>query len=302
MKDPILTSAHPGGLHHTVVKFSSTGADDVVTVQLFYTANTKYFFQTPTSGESLGIESLLRLRGVQYVQVKVTLLGDTGQAFADISRTLIETITADGRTTNLTSTYLYNWLTSLWVSLKTHFIAAMTRNVEAKTAWDACKSLYLTSDAAYAPSPYTLTYSCPDSPPQALAVTYPNILSANTPSSIPPFQVHGPSTFPFSDLPLGDPSRAYLSQAFATIIYPRPGTLVLADGPVLLIADAGLQTSSSHTFVWYISGLPALRGSQIPATFKNDGYTNITVPLTLLVTNNLTGVSSADISYVIVQP
>jgi len=279
MIDPILSSAHPGGFHFTVAQFSSTGEDDVVTVCLYYAATTSKFFSAPISGRSLTTTELLNLRGVQWVQIQVTILGDTGQSFADVSNTLIDTLTEQERTTNLTPTVLYNWLVSVWASYKTYFVAALKRQ-----------------------KPYTLSLTCPMEPPDSLNITYPNILTANTPATIPPFQVYLPSSLSFSDLPLGDPATSYLSQSTASIVYPTPGTTLLSDTAVTLVCDPGKQTISDHTFTWYISGQSAKVGQQISASFTNSTTYDTKVPIVLLVTNTLTGVSAIAQTYVVVQP
>ena len=277
MPDPILTNANPGGLSFTIATFSNSGLDTTITIKLLYSMNTAAFYQTPTSGRSLSQTELQTLRGYGWTQVELDLYGDYGSTFVGITQAHLTTLANQGRTTKLSYSNLYNWLCVAWPSLRSYFIQSSANS-----------------------TPYTISLLCPNSAPPALNVTYPSDISLNIPASIPLLQVYTPFQVPFSNLADTDPAGTYATQAKATINYPTPGTIITLGSPLMLIADPGLQATTTHKFTWYFPGAPALTGLQVNTAFTATASSY--VPITLMVTNMSTGVSDAEVTYVIVNP
>lgn len=280
MTNALLTDANPGGLNLTIATFTYGGVGDTLLVKLMHSVNTAKFFTLPNpgAGYTLTDTQIATLKGYRWTQVELALSGDFAGTFTGLARAHVATLASQGRATQLTTASLFNWLTTIWPSIKTYFI-----------------------DSSLKSNPFTISLVCPQDAPPALVVNYPDNVSLDKPASIPRLQVYAPAEIPFSSIPLADQSTAHLYHAYAAINYPTPGTHVISGTPLMLIADPGLQVTTSHSFTWYSPGAPAQRGPQVSTAFYAFG-SSVCVPITLLVTNLATGISDATVSYLIVDP
>ena len=341
MTDPLLTDANPGGTNLTIASFSNNGKSNVITIKLLHSLDTSKFFQRPTSAvgplivqdpvqtylnsmvdysnapsitasvsdssnyslqvstkqqwlqekytEALAFAAnnpvsnigdntaLLTYEGCEWTQTEVSVYSDYGSTFVGLARAYLEALTAQNRVTQLTATNLFQWLSQVWLGVRSYFINNITNGI-----------------------PFQISILCPSPGPAPLVVQYSDALSLVIPATIPKLQIAGPLDIPFSSIP--ESAAPALTQAFATINYPTPGTEVISGNPIMLIADPGSQAATTHKFTWYFLNSPALSGPQVSAVFTNTTDNPINIPVTLLVTNILTGLSAATVSYVIVEP
>ena len=274
--DAILTNANPGGLSFTSVTFSNSGLDSIISVKLLHSMKTREFFRMLPGETPLQAE---HRKGFGYTKADVSILGDYGFTFASLAKTHVDLLASQGRTTNLTKQNLFDWLMSIWPSLRTYFVNSIRRE-----------------------DPYSISLLCPYPAPVPIVAEFSDIVSPEAPAFTPPLQIHTPRSVPFSDLAIADSAQAHVTHAQALIRYPAQGAHVLAGEPTILMAEQGNQVSSTHTFTWFFLGKPSIVGIQVRAIFENTTGSPINVPVTLLVTNKTTGISDAIVSYVIVEP
>jgi len=273
--DLILTNAHPGGLSFTIATFSSTGLNATISIGLMHSVKTGEFFKELPSETASEIEAR---RKYGWTRAEVALLGDYRATMAALTQTHLATLGQQGRTTNLTSQNLFNWLVSIWPSIRTYFVNSVRRGV-----------------------PYTISLACPNLAPPSLVAEFSDLTVPEiAPAYIPALQVHVPPSIPFSELEIVDLNQFHKTHAKAAILYPTPGTQVLSGSPVMLSADQGLQATTTHRFTWYIPDNPVLSGIQVVTTFTST--VSMVVPVTLMVTNIATGISDAIVTYVNVEP
>ena len=129
-----------------------------------------------------------------------------------------------------------------------------------------------------------------------------DVVSPAAPAYIPGLQLHVPQGIPFSSVAIADPNTSYVTHASSVVRYPLPGTHILSGTTMMLSADPGNQSSSTHRFTWYSRGHTALSGIQVGATYFNTDAAPLYIPITLLVTNLVTGISDASVTYIILEP
>ena len=208
--------------------------------------------------------------GTQWTQVTVPLVGDSAQIFTDLAQHHMDALTTMGRTSQVTATSLFTWLSDLWLTVKTYFIVSRARR-----------------------TPFSMSFFCPESAPAGLVVPIPELFTPDNAAMIPDLQAHLPSVS-FSDLTYDT------NQAYAGILYPTPGQEVTVGIPFILMADMQQQTEASHKFTWYFGGSPALTGAQVQTRLGTPANATDNTAITLLVTNLQTGVSSVALTYVTV--